>query len=73
MKRYSVENVKGIIKKWFRYRGFGFIEPEEGDEDVFCHESEIKYEVDPLEGQKVQFTVVPHLKGPRAENVRLMN
>jgi len=68
-----VKNVKGIIKKWFRSRGFGFIEPEEGDEDVFCHRSEIKYEVKPLEGQKVQFTVVPHWKGPRAENVRLMN
>jgi len=65
--------LKGIIKKWFRYRGFGFIEPEEGDEDVFCHRSEIKYEVAPLEGQEVQFTMVPHWKGPTAENVRLLN
>ena len=68
-----MKNVKGIIKKLFRYRGFGFIEPDEGDEDVFCHRSEIKYEVEPLEGQKVKFTVVPHWKGPRAEDVRLLN
>jgi len=65
--------VKGIIKKWFRYRVFGFIEPEEVDEDVLCHRSEIKYGVAPIEGQKVQFTVVPHGKGPRAEDVRLLN
>jgi cold shock CspA family protein len=59
--------VKGIIKKWFRYRGFGYIEPEEGYADVFCHVSEIKSGFDPLEGQKVQFAVVPHWKWSRAE------
>jgi cold shock CspA family protein len=37
--------VKGIIKKWFRYHGFGFIEPEGGDEKIFCPRSERKYDV----------------------------
>jgi len=35
--------MKGIIKKLFRFRGFGFIEPDEGDEEVFCYRSEINY------------------------------
>ena len=51
--------LKGTIVRWFRYRGFGFIDPEEGEEDIFCHISEINYEVEPLEGQEVRFEVEP--------------
>ncbi len=64
--------LKGTIVRWFRYRGFGFIDPEEGEEDIFCHISEINYEVEPLEGQEVKFEVEPSWKGPRATNVELV-
>jgi len=58
--------------KWFNEKkGFGFITPDDGTDDLFVHHSEIK--VDGFakldEGQKVQFEVEPGKKGPRAINV----
>jgi cold shock CspA family protein len=32
----------GIALRWNAERGFGFIKPDQGDEDVFCHVSAIK-------------------------------
>jgi len=58
--------------KWFNAsKGFGFITPDGGGEDLFVHYSEIKVEgyatLD--EGQKVQFVVGQGKKGPCATNV----
>ena len=54
-------------------RGFGFIEPNDGGEDMFFHMSACSgVEFDNLqEGQSVEFEVGQGPKGPRAENVRL--
>ena len=32
---------KGTVVSWSKQNGYGFIEPDNGDEDVFAHESEI--------------------------------
>jgi CspA family cold shock protein len=59
--------------KWFNAtKGFGFITPEEGGEDVFVHQSEIQmqgYRELP-EGQRVEFEVTQGPKGKQASGVR---
>jgi CspA family cold shock protein len=59
--------------KWFNdQKGFGFITPEDGADDVFVHQSAIQSEGfrSLSEGDRVEFEVVQGQKGPAAENVR---
>ena len=58
--------------KWFNAdKGFGFIAPAEGGDDLFVHFSEIQSEgyksLD--EGQRVSFNVGQGQKGPQATQV----
>ena len=58
--------------KWFNdQKGYGFITPDDGGEDLFVHHSEIKAEgrTTLREGQKVDFEVGQGRKGPCATNV----
>ena len=59
--------------KWFNAtKGFGFITPEDGGEDVFVHQSEIQMQGyrDLPEGQRVEFDISQGQKGPQASGVR---
>ncbi len=59
--------------KWFNdAKGFGFIAPEGGGKDVFCHHTAIMTEGfrTLAEGQRVEFEVEQGSKGPQAANVR---
>ena len=62
---------KGTVKWFNASKGFGFITPDGGGQDLFVHHSEIKTQgyatLD--EGQKVEFTVGQGKKGPCATNV----
>jgi CspA family cold shock protein len=58
--------------KWFNTsKGYGFIAPDDGGEDLFVHYSEIKTEgfASLEEGQRVEFEVGQGKKGPCATNV----
>ena len=58
--------------KWFNdSKGYGFIEQDNGEKDVFVHHSAIQAEgfKSLSEGDKVQFEVEQTPKGPSAVNV----
>ncbi len=58
--------------KWFNStKGFGFIAPDEGGDDLFVHHSEINMSgyASLDEGQKVEFEVGEGRKGPCATKV----
>ena len=61
----------GTVKCFNASKGFGFITPDEGGDDLFVHHSEIKMEgyatLD--ENQKVNYEVGEGKKGPCANNV----
>ena len=62
---------KGTVK-WFNdAKGFGFISPEDGSEDIFEHFSAIASTGfrSLKEGQSVSFEVVQGPKGKQAANV----
>jgi CspA family cold shock protein len=63
---------RGIVK-WFNdVKGFGFIEPEGGGEDVFAHFSAIQMDGFRTlkQGSSVDFDLVDGPKGKLAQNIR---
>jgi len=62
---------EGTVKFFDSKKGFGFIQPDDSEEDVFVHYSALAMEgfKDLQEGQRVSFEVEEGEKGLRAENV----
>ena len=59
--------------KWFSDdKGYGFIVPDDGSKDLFCHYSNIDGDGfrSLQEGQKVEFEAGEGRKGPEATKVR---
>jgi CspA family cold shock protein len=68
----SYQMANGTVK-WFNdSKGFGFISPSEGGEDLFAHFSAIQGNgfKTLAENQKVTFDVVNGPKGKQAANIR---
>lgn len=64
--------MKGTIKR-INEKGFGFISPEEGGQDIFFHANDCTSGnfKEMQEGNTVSFELGTSPKGPRATNVTL--
>jgi len=62
----------GIVKSFDQAKGYGFITPDEGGEDLFAHFSQITMNGFKTlkEGQKVSFDIVEGPKGKQASNIQ---
>ena len=60
--------------KWFNdSKGFGFITPDDGGEDLFAHFSAIQSQgfKTLAEGQRVSFDITAGPKGKQASNIQI--
>ncbi len=69
-----MQNTQTGTVKWFSdSKGYGWIQPDNGGEDVFAHFSQIQSSFKSLaEGQRVEYDVIIGPKGEQAENIRII-
>jgi CspA family cold shock protein len=61
--------------KWFNdSKGFGFITPDEGGEDLFAHHTELNMQgfITLVENQKIQYEIKMGPKGKMAANITVL-
>ena len=65
----------GIVKWFSRLKGYGFIQTEGSEQEVFVHYSAIEGEGyrNLYEGDKVEYDEVDFGKGPQARNVSTLH
>lgn len=65
--------LKGTVRRWVKSAGYGFIEPNEGGEDILVHHSDIGSLYELKEGQRVEFQVDKTRPRLRATDVRIVD
>ncbi|MDY6775736.1 cold-shock protein [Halorutilales archaeon Cl-col2-1] len=61
----------GTVKFYHNEKGYGFIETEAEDDDVFFHITDVDDSVTPEEDMELEFELEEGDEGPRAVNVRM--
>ncbi len=64
--------MEGTVKRWLTGRGYGFIDVDGDDDDIFVHHTDLQDVYALMLGQKVEFDVEDTPKGPRAVNVKVV-
>lgn len=64
--------MEGTVKRWLTGRGYGFIDVDGDDDDIFVHHTDLQDAYALMRGQKVEFDVEDTPKGPRAVNVKVV-
>ena len=64
--------MEGTVKRWLTGRGYGFIDVDGDDDDIFVHHTDLQDAYALMQGQKVEFDVESTPKGPRAVNVKVV-
>jgi cold shock protein len=70
----SCTEPKGTVKWYNNTKGFGFIVPDDGANDLFVHVSQIQTKGNKTltEGQRVCYRITQGIKGPIATNVSVL-
>jgi ATP-dependent RNA helicase RhlE len=70
----ETQQITGTIKWYNRKKGFGFVTPDDGGEDVFVHHSALERSLQAQidSGDRITFGVEQRRKGPSATNVHLL-
>jgi len=65
--------MKGKIIKYFSFRGFGFIAPEDSQDEVFFHVSSYPEVAQPEIGKDVEFELIETPKGKEATKIEILS
>ncbi len=66
-----MDKATGVVKWFSRLKGYGFINPDGGGQEIFVHYSAIQGEGyrNLYEGDRVEFELIDNGKGPQAQGV----
>ena len=68
----ATDGADGTVTWYDPGKGFGFVAPDDGGEDLFVHARSLAGVTELVEGDRVTYDVEPGERGPQGRNVRLV-